>query len=152
MQRQMLKSKIHRATVTDCDPDYVGSITIDPELMASADLIPNEQVHVWDIDNGARFVTYVIEGHAGSGDMKVNGAAAHLVRNGHKVIVASFGAYDESDLESYSPIVVHVGAGNEIVRVDSNPEVLLGGFVPQWGADEVPGAFSSAGSETGGIA
>ena len=147
----MLKSKIHRATVSDCDPDYVGSITIDAELMASADLIPNEQVHVWDIDNGARFVTYVIEGRPGSGDMQVNGAAARLVQRGHKVIVASFGAYAERDLEAYSPIVVHVGAENEVVRVDSNPEVLLGSFVPAWGADELPGAFSGGG-ETGGIA
>ena len=65
MQRQMLKSKIHRATVTGCDPDYVGSITLDPELMAQADLLVNEQVHVWDIDNGARFVTYAIEGEPG---------------------------------------------------------------------------------------
>ena len=89
MQRQMLKSKIHRATITDCDPDYVGSVTVDPELMASADLIPNEQVHVWDIDNGGRFVTYVIEGKPGSGDMQVNGAAARLVASGQKVIVAS---------------------------------------------------------------
>ena len=80
MQRQMLKSKIHRATVTDCDVDYIGSITIDTELMAGADLITNEQVHVWDIDNGARFVTYVIDGEAGSGTMQVNGAAAHLTR------------------------------------------------------------------------
>ena len=80
MQRQMLKSKIHRATVTDCDVDYIGSITIDTELMASADLITNEQVHVWDIDNGARFVTYAIDGEAGSGTMQVNGAAAHLTR------------------------------------------------------------------------
>ena len=80
MQRQMLKSKIHRATVTDCDVDYIGSITIDTELMASADLITNEQVHVWDIDNGARFVTYVIDGEPGSGTMQVNGAAAHLTR------------------------------------------------------------------------
>jgi len=151
MQRQMLKSKIHRATVTDCDPDYVGSITIDSELMASADLLPNEQVHVWDIENGARFVTYVIEGQAGSGEMQVNGAAARLVRNGHKVIVASFGAYDERDLETYSPIVVHVDAGNEIARVDSNPEVLLGGFVPAWGADEIPGAYSG-GDSRGNIA
>src|SRR3954470_2568389 len=103
MQRQMLKSKIHRATVTDCEVDSVGSITIDPELMASADLIPNEQVHVWDIDNGARFVTYVIEGRPGCSDMQVNGAAARLVQRGHKVIVASFGAYDEDDLEAYSP-------------------------------------------------
>ena len=78
MQRQMLKSKIHRATVTGCDPDYVGSITLDPELMPSADLLTNEQVHVWDIDNGARFVTYVIEGEPGSGTVQVNGAAAHL--------------------------------------------------------------------------
>ena len=141
MQRQMLKSKIHRATVTDCDVDYVGSITIDPELMASADLIPNEQVHVWVIDNGSRFVTYVIEGTPGSGEMQVNGAAAHLTRPGHKVIVASFGAYDESDLENYSPIVVHVNADNGIVRVDSNPEVLLGGPVPT-GGEVVPGSLS----------
>ena len=141
MQRQMLKSKIHRATVTDCDVDYVGSITIDPELMASADLIPNEQVHVWVLDNGARFVTYVIEGQPGSGEMQVNGAAAHLTRPGHKVIVASFGAYDEHDLESYSPIVVHVDADNGIVRVDSNPEVLLGG-PPPTGAEVVPGSLS----------
>ena len=89
MQSQMLKSKIHRATVTDCDVDYVGSITLDPELMRQADLLANEQVHVWDIDNGARFVTYVIEGEPGSGTIQVNGAAAHLVRTGHKVIVAS---------------------------------------------------------------
>ena len=125
MQRQMLKSKIHRATVTDCDVDYVGSITIDTELMASADLITNEQVHVWDIDNGARFVTYVIDGEAGSGTIQVNGAAAHLTRPGHKVIVASFADYDEADLERYSPVVVHVGDENEEIAVDSHPEVLL---------------------------
>jgi aspartate 1-decarboxylase len=151
MQRQMLKSKIHRATVTDCDPDYVGSLTLDPELMASADLIPNEQVHVWDIDNGARFVTYVIEGRPGRGELQVNGAAARLVQPGHKVIVASFGAYDERDLEAYSPVVVHVDRENRAVRVDSNPEVLLGEFVPDWDAEEVPGAFS-AGGESGGLA
>ena len=125
MQRQMLKSKIHRATVTDCDVDYIGSITIDTELMASADLITNEQVHVWDIDNGARFVTYAIDGEPGSGTMQVNGAAAHLTQPGHKIIVASFGAYDESDLERYSPVVVHVDDDNRSVAVDSHPEVLL---------------------------
>jgi aspartate 1-decarboxylase len=141
MQRQMLKSKIHRATVTDCDVDYVGSITIDPALMASADLIPNEQVHVWDLDNGARFVTYAIEGRSESGEIQVNGAAAHLTRPGHKVIIASFGSYDQRDLESYSPIVVHVDADNAVVKVDSHPEVLLGGPVPS-GADEVPGSLS----------
>ena len=125
MQRQMLKSKIHRATITDCDIEYVGSITLDPVLMRQADMLVNEQVHVWDIDNGARFVTYAIEGEEGSGTVQVNGAAARLVSSGHKVIVASFAAYDESDLEEYSPVVVHVGEENQIVRVDSDPTVLL---------------------------
>ena len=151
MQREMLKSKIHRATVTGCDVDYVGSITVDPELMASADLLPNEQVHVWDLDNGARFVTYVIEGKPGSGDMQVNGAAARLVQRGQKVIVASFGAYDDRDLETYSPIVVHVDADNRAVRVDSNPEVLLGEFVPTWDSEELPGAFTGS-TDTGRLA
>ena len=126
MHRQMLKSKIHRATVTACDPDYVGSLTLDPELMRSADLLPNEQVHVWDIENGARFVTYAIEGEAGSRTVQVNGAAARLVNEGHKVIVASFAAYDERDLDAYAPVVVHVDDRNGIVQVDSHPEVLLG--------------------------
>jgi len=125
MHRQMLKSKIHRATITDCDIEYVGSITLDPVLMRQADMLVNEQVHVWDIDNGARFVTYAIEGEEGSGTVQVNGAAARLVSSGHKVIVASFAAYDESDLEEYSPVVVHVGEENQIVRVDSDPTVLL---------------------------
>ena len=125
MQRQMLKSKIHRATITDCDVDYVGSLTLDPELMRQADLLPNEQVHVWDIDNAARFITYVIEGEEGSGTVQVNGAAARLTRPGDKVIVASFGAFDESDLETYSPIVVHVDDHNSVTAVDSDPSVLL---------------------------
>jgi aspartate 1-decarboxylase len=125
VQRQMLKSKIHRATVTGCDPDYVGSITLDPELMKAADVLPNEQVHVWDVDNATRFVTYAIEGDPGASEVQVNGAAARLVKEGHKVIVASFGAYDERDLDSYAPVVVHVAERNEIARVDSHPEVLL---------------------------
>jgi aspartate 1-decarboxylase len=141
LQRQMLKSKIHRATVTGCDPDYVGSITLDPELMRSADLIANEQVHVWDIDNGARFVTYVIEGEAESDAVQVNGAAARLVAEGHKVIVASFGAYDEADLSSYAPIVVHVDDRNEIARVDSHPEVLLDSSLASKAEFEVPGSL-----------
>ena len=126
MHRQMLKSKIHRATVTDCDVDYVGSITLDPALMRQADMLVNEQVHVWDIDNGARFVTYAIEGEEGSGTVQVNGAAARLVRSGDKVIVASFAAYDQTDLERYSPVVVHVDDANEAIAVDSDPSVLLG--------------------------
>jgi aspartate 1-decarboxylase len=125
MQKQMLKSKIHRATVTDCDVDYVGSITVDTELMAGADLLPNEQVHVWDVDTGSRFVTYVLEGEAGSGTIQVNGAAAHLTRPGHKVIIASFAGYDAEDLEAYDPVVVHVNDANEVTEIDSRPEVLL---------------------------
>jgi aspartate 1-decarboxylase len=125
MHRQMLKSKIHRATVTARDPDYVGSITLDPELMRQADLLANEQVHVWDIANGARFVTYAIEGEPDSGEVQVNGAAALLVNEGDRLIVASFGSYDEADLEAYSPLVVHVDDRNRIAAVDSKPEVLL---------------------------
>ena len=127
MQRTMLKSKVHRATITACDVDYVGSITLDPELMRMADMLPNEQVHVWDIDNGSRFVTYVIEGEPGSGTIQVNGAAALLVREGDKVIVASFGSYDEADLERYAPVVVHVDEDNNATAVDSDPSVLLDG-------------------------
>jgi aspartate 1-decarboxylase len=134
MQRQMLKSKIHRATVTDCDVDYIGSITLDPELMRQADLLTNEQVHVWDIDNGARFITYAIEGEPGSGTVQVNGAAARLVKRGDKVIIASFGAFDETDLERYSPVVVHVNDRNEVVATDSDPSVLLGDPVMRGGS------------------
>ena len=123
MQRQMLKSKIHRAVVTACDPDYIGSITIDAELMRQADLLPNEQVHVWDLENGARMVTYALEG--APGEIQVNGAAARLVNEGDKVIIASYAAYDESDLDVYSPIVVHVDEANRATAVDSDPGVLL---------------------------
>src|ERR671910_656215 len=130
MQRQMLKSKIHRATVTACDPDYVGSITLDAELMRQADLLPNEQVHVWDVDNGARMVTYALEGEPGSGQVQVNGAAARLVRPGDKVIVVSYASYDERELDASSPVVVHADGRNRIVAVDSDPEVLLSEVTP----------------------
>jgi aspartate 1-decarboxylase len=123
MQRQMLKSKIHRAAVTACDPDYIGSITVDAELMRSADLLPNEQVHVWDIENGSRIVTYVIEGEPG--EIQVNGAAARLVQRGDKVIIASYAAYHAEELDSYAPVVVHVDGLNRITAVDSSPEVLV---------------------------
>jgi aspartate 1-decarboxylase len=125
MQRQMMKSKIHRATITACDVDYVGSITIDAELMRQADLLPNEQVHVWDIENGARMVTYAIDDESGSGTIQINGAAARLVSEGDKVIVCSYAGYDDVELETYSPIVVHVDDANRAVAVDSSPEVLL---------------------------
>jgi aspartate 1-decarboxylase len=119
MQRVMLKSKVHRATVTDCDLHYVGSITMDPELLEAADILEHEQVHVVDVDNCARFETYTIAGEPGSGEVKVNGAAARLVHRGDTVIVISYGTYDEADLERYEPRVVHVAAGtNAIVAVN----------------------------------
>ena len=116
--------KIHRATITGCDADYVGSITIDPELMSSADLLVNEQVHVWDIDNGSRFVTYVIEGPRLANDAGQRRCRPPRMRRpqDHRRLVRRL---DERDLETYSPIVVHVDDENEIHRVDSHPEVLL---------------------------
>jgi aspartate 1-decarboxylase len=118
MQRTMLKSKIHRATVTDCDLHYVGSLTIDPDLLDAADIREFEQVAVVDVNNGARFETYTIAGERGSGDMKVNGAAARLVHRGDTIIVISYGCYDPEDLERYNPRVVHVDAHNDILQVD----------------------------------
>lgn len=144
MQRQMLKSKIHRATVTGCDPDYVGSVTIDRDLLEQADILVNELVHVWDITNGSRFITYAIEGESGSGDMRINGAAALLVNEGDKIIVASFADYDRQDLETYAPVVVHVDHANRASLVDSHPEILLAHGPSGGGTDEVPGALSGA--------
>ena len=126
MQRVMLKSKIHRATVTDCDLHYVGSITIDPDLLEGADMLEHEQVHVVDVDNGARFETYTISGQRGSGAMCVNGAAARLVHRGDTIIVISYGSYDEADLKDYEPRVVHVEANtNRIITVDDAVATLL---------------------------
>jgi aspartate 1-decarboxylase len=110
MYRTMMKSKIHRATVTGADLNYVGSITLDPRLMELADLREHEQVHVLDIDNGARFETYVISG--GGGDVVLNGAAARLVHTGDRVIVISYAQYDEAELESYEPNIVLVDSRN----------------------------------------
>jgi aspartate 1-decarboxylase len=112
MQRTMMKSKIHRAVLTDANLEYVGSITIDTDLMEAADLLPHEKVHVLDINNGARFETYVIEGAPGSGEMCVNGAAARLVQPGDRVIVISYGIYDDAELSDFEPITVHVGEDN----------------------------------------
>jgi aspartate 1-decarboxylase len=125
MQRTMLKSKIHRATVTDCDLHYVGSITIDPELLEAADIREFEQVAVVDVDNGARFETYTIGGEPGSGEMKLNGAAARLVHRGDTIIVISYGVYDPDDLELYEPRVVHVDVHNQIIDVDNEVATLL---------------------------
>jgi len=107
-----MKSKIHRATVTDANLAYRGSITIDRELMDAADLVEHEHVHVVDVDNGARFETYVIEGERGSGVICLNGAAARLVQPGDKVIVISYGIYDEAETAAHSPSIVHVDDSN----------------------------------------
>ena len=125
MQRVMLKSKIHRATVTDCDLHYVGSITIDPELLGAADMLEHEQVHVVDVDNGARFETYTIPGSRGSGEIKLNGAAARLVHRGDTIIVISYAAYSSEELAAHIPRVVHVDARNQILAVDAHVDVLL---------------------------
>ena len=124
MQRHMLKSKIHRATVTGSELHYAGSVTIDSALMEQADLLPGELVHVLDVDNGARFETYVIEGERGAGEICLNGAAARLVQVGDRVIVVSYGVYSEEELEEHVPRVVHVDERNSIVRVDSDPAAL----------------------------
>jgi len=125
MQRTMLKSKIHRATVTDCDLHYVGSITIDPDLLEAADIFEHEQVAVVDVDNGARFETYTIAGARGSGEVKVNGAAARLVHRGDTIIVISYAQYSGAELLEYEPRVVHVNDENEAVAVDARVATLL---------------------------
>jgi aspartate 1-decarboxylase len=115
MRRRMLKSKIHRAVVTDANLHYVGSITIDPDLLEAADILEHEQVAVVDIDNGARLETYAIAGRRGSGDLCLNGAAARLVQPGDRVIVISYAEYDRAELADYEPIVVHVDTSNRQV-------------------------------------
>jgi len=110
MHRTMMKSKIHRATVTGADLTYVGSITLCPRLMELADLREHEQVAVLDIDNGARFETYVMRGDAG--DAILNGAAARLVHTGDRIIVISYAQYDEAELDDYAPKIVHVDSRN----------------------------------------
>ena len=114
MRRRMMKSKIHRATVTDANLNYVGSITIDTALMEAADLLEWEQVAVVDIDNGNRFETYVIPG--GPGDMCLNGAAARLVHPGDRIIVISYADYDAAELEEFAPRIVHVDRGNRQIN------------------------------------
>jgi aspartate 1-decarboxylase len=113
MRRRMMKSKIHRATVTGADLNYVGSISLDPELMKLADILEWEQVAVLDVDNGARFETYAIVGQPG--EVCLNGAAARLVSPGDRVIVITYGEYEDAELENYQPTVVHVDTENNAV-------------------------------------
>ncbi len=116
MLRTMCKSKIHRATVTGADLNYVGSITIDPVLMEAADLLEYEQVSVVNVNNGARFETYVIPGVPGKGEICLNGAAARLVHPGDRVIVISYAQYDEEEMATYRPQFIFVDEQNRISR------------------------------------
>ncbi|MGW8763683.1 aspartate 1-decarboxylase [Streptomyces sp. NPDC055815] len=127
MIRTMFKSKIHRATVTQADLHYVGSVTVDAELMEAADLLPGELVHIVDIDNGARLETYVIEGERGSGVIGINGAAAHLVHPGDLVILISYAQLQDAEARSFVPRVVHVDGDNRIVELGSDASAPVPG-------------------------
>jgi aspartate 1-decarboxylase len=128
MLRTMLKSKIHRATATQADLHYVGSVTVDADLIEAADLIPGEQVAIVDVTNGARLETYVIAGERGSGVIGINGAAAHLVRPGDLVILISYGQMDTAEARSYRPRIVHVDADNRIIELGADPAAAVEGM------------------------
>ncbi|MFF3608190.1 aspartate 1-decarboxylase [Streptomyces sp. NPDC002463] len=127
MLRTLIKSKIHRATVTQADLHYVGSVTVDAELMEAADLLPGELVHIVDIDNGARLETYVIEGERGSGVIGINGAAAHLVHPGDLVILISYGQMEDAEARTFVPRVVHVDGDNRIVELGGDASAPVPG-------------------------
>lgn len=112
-RRTILKSKIHRATVTDANLHYEGSLTIDEDLMDAADILPNEQIHVWDVTSGARLVTYALAGARGTGVIQVNGAGAHLIKPGNLVIIATFAEMKTKDAKRYEPAVVFVDEQNK---------------------------------------
>lgn len=133
MFRTMFKSKIHRATVTQADLHYVGSLTIDQDLMDAADLLPGEQVSIVDIDNGARLETYLIAGERGSGVIGINGAAARLVQPGDLVIIISYAQMTDAEAREFVPSVVHVDRANKIISLGSDP------------AEPVPGTGTTRG-------
>ena len=128
VMRIMMKSKIHRATVTQADLDYVGSVTLDAALMEAAELLEGEQVAIVDITNGARIETYVIPGPRGSGVIGINGAAAHLVHPGDLVIIMSYAVVTDQEARTMKPRVVHVDENNRVVKIGNDP------------AEPVPGA------------
>lgn len=136
MFRTMMKGKIHRATVTQADLHYVGSVTVDEDLLDAADLLPGEQVDIVDITNGARLTTYVIPGQRGSGVIGINGAAARLVQPGDLVILISYGLVDDAEARGFQPRVVHVDAANRIVATGADP------------AEPVPGAPAQVRGDT----
>ena len=136
--RIMMKSKIHRATVTQADLDYVGSVTLDAALMEAADLLEGEQVAIVDITNGARIETYVIPGEAGSGVIGINGAAAHLVHPGDLVIIMSYALVTDAEARALEPKIVHVDEANRIVKLGNDPAE------PVPGSDQVRGDLIAA--------
>ena len=129
MLRTMLKSKIHRATVTQADLHYVGSVTIDQDLLDAADLLSGEQVAIVDVTNGARLETYVIPGERGSGVIGINGAAAHLVHPGDLVILISYGQFDDEHARAYEPRIVHVDRDNRVISLSGDAAEAVPGMV-----------------------
>ena len=131
MFRTMLKSKIHRATVTEADLHYVGSVAIDRDLMDAADLLEGEKVAIADITNGARLETYVIPAPRGSGTITINGAAAHLVQAGDLVIIMNYAAMDDAEAKLWKPIVVHVDENNRVISLGNDPSEPVPGAKEQ---------------------
>jgi len=125
MRRTVFKSKIHRATVTESQLHYEGSLTVDQNLLDAADIVPYEQIHVWDVTNGVRLITYALAGPRGSGVICVNGAGAHLIHVGDTVIIATFTALRSKELKRYTPTVVLVDAQNKIVEGPRETEALM---------------------------
>lgn len=128
LQRPMMIAKIHRATVTQADLHYVGSVTIDADLMEAADLLPGQQVDIVDVTNGARLTTYAIPGPAGSGVICINGAAAHLIGAGDIVIIIAYGMLADAEAGVFEPLVVFVDAENRVVSLDADPGQVPDGF------------------------
>lgn len=131
MFRTMLKSKIHRATVTEADLHYVGSVAIDRDLMDAADLLEGEKVAIADITNGARLETYVIPAPRGSGTITINGAAAHLVQAGDLVIIMNYASMDDAEAKRWKPIVVHVDEKNRVISLGNDPSEPVPGAPDQ---------------------
>jgi aspartate 1-decarboxylase len=125
MFRIMMKSKIHRATVTEANVDYVGSVTLDTDLMKAADILPHEKVQIADITNGARLETYAIEGEAGSGVVCLNGAAARLVREGDTIIIISYAQMTDEEARAHKPTVVFVDAMNKVARIGTETAATI---------------------------
>jgi aspartate 1-decarboxylase len=121
IRRTMLKSKIHRATVTDANLHYEGSLTVDRDLLDAADILPNEQIHVWDVTGGARLVTYALPGARGSGVVQVNGAGAHLIKPGHVIIIATFAPMKTREAKKYEPAIIFVDEHNKVKPLPPDP-------------------------------